>query len=46
MFDIYVGRSLCQTVEFTEQFVVQPFSKSFLVIKAVDGVDSIMNYLK
>jgi hypothetical protein len=38
--EIYAGRSLCQAVEFTEQNVVKP------VIKAVDGVDSIINYLK
>jgi hypothetical protein len=26
--EIYVGRSLCQVVEFTEQYVVKPFLPS------------------
>jgi hypothetical protein len=44
--EIYAGRSLCQAVESTEQNCQTVSSKFFLVIKAVDGVDSIMDYLK
>jgi hypothetical protein len=43
---IYAGHSLCQAVEFTEQYVVKPFLPSLSCEIAVDGVDSIMEYLK
>jgi hypothetical protein len=36
---IYAGRSLCQTVQFTEQYVLKPFCPS-LSRKAVDGLNN------